>query len=106
MREELIANNSTSNITGSSPERNELVYGEENVIGKELRFLSSTKKRIDTCMDNSRPSLATGIEPIKNSFLDAKRRGVKLRSKMAPAERSARSRHLRVAAQGTLAQPQ
>ena len=30
-------------------------------------------------MDNSRPSLAIGIEPIRNSFLDAKRRGVELR---------------------------
>jgi two-component system sensor histidine kinase VicK len=68
----------TSNV-GSSPERNEIVYGQENVINQELGFFSNSKNRIDTCMDSSRPSLAIGIEPIKKSFLDAKRRGVELR---------------------------
>ena len=68
----------TSNI-GSIPERNEIVYGQENVVNQELGFFSNSKNRIDTCMDSSRPSLAIGIEPIKKSFLDAKRRGVELR---------------------------
>ena len=79
MQEEPTTNNSISNIGSGSSERNELVYGEENVVNEELRFFSASKKRIDTCMDNSRPSLATGIESIKNSFLEAKRRGVQLR---------------------------
>jgi len=30
-------------------------------------------------MDSSRPSLAIGIEPLKDSFLDAKKRGVELK---------------------------
>ena len=63
----------------SNAERNELVYGEENVVNEELRSFSSSKIRIDTCMDNSRPSLAIGIEAIKDSFIDAKKRGVELR---------------------------
>ena len=63
---------STSNIS-SNPERNEIVYGQENVVNQELGFFSNSKNRIDTCMDNSRPSLAIGIEPIKKSFLDAKK---------------------------------
>jgi signal transduction histidine kinase len=79
LREGLIADNSNNNVDGRSTERNELVYGEENVVNEELQFLSSSKIRIDTCMDNSRPTLATGIESIKNSFLEAKRRGVELR---------------------------
>ena len=68
----------TSNI-GNSPERNEIVYGQENVVNQELRFFSNSRNRVDTRMDNSRPSLAIGVEPIKKSFLDAKRRGVELR---------------------------
>src|SRR5947209_20334110 len=78
MQEELAANNNISGI-GSSSERNELVYNEENVLNEELRFFSNSRNRIDTYMDYSRPSLAIGIESIKRSFLDAKRRGVGLR---------------------------
>ena len=69
----------TTSDYGSIPERNEIVYGQENVVNQELGFFSNSKNRIDTCMDSSRPSLAIGIEPIKKSFLDAKRRGVELR---------------------------
>lgn len=72
------AANSIGSIRGSS-ERNEVVYGEEKVVNEELQFFSNSKIRIDTCMDKSRPSLAIGIESIKKSFLDAKRRGVERR---------------------------
>ncbi|MFZ0223877.1 MAG: HAMP domain-containing sensor histidine kinase, partial [Candidatus Nitrosopolaris sp.] len=68
----------TSNI-GSSPDRNEIAYGQENVVNQELAFFSNSNHRIDTCMDSSRPSLALGIEPIRKSFLAAKRRGIELR---------------------------
>jgi two-component system sensor histidine kinase VicK len=54
-------------------------YGAENVIDLELRFFLKTKRRIDTCMSPTRPSLAVGIESIKKSFVDARNRGVKLR---------------------------
>lgn len=63
----------------SSYERNEMIYGEANVVNSELDFFSSSKERVDTCMDNSRPSLAIGIELVQKSFLEAKKRGVKLR---------------------------
>ncbi|MGB6675027.1 MAG: histidine kinase dimerization/phospho-acceptor domain-containing protein, partial [Candidatus Nitrosopolaris sp.] len=65
--------------TNGTAERTEVLYGTENVINEELRFFSKTKSRIDTCMDHTRPSLAIGIESIKWSFLDAKKRGVRLR---------------------------
>jgi two-component system, OmpR family, sensor histidine kinase VicK len=55
------------------------VRGSENVIKQELRFFSKAKDRIDTCMDNTRPSLALDIEAIKKSFLGARNRNVKLR---------------------------
>ena len=59
-----------------STERNEVVYGVDNVISEELLFFANSGGSIDTCMDSSRPSLATTIESIKKSFVDAKARGV------------------------------
>jgi two-component system, OmpR family, sensor histidine kinase VicK len=50
-----------------------------DVIDAEVLFFSRTKIRIDTCMNYSRPPLAIGIGQIKNAFLDAKSRGVRLR---------------------------
>jgi two-component system, OmpR family, sensor histidine kinase VicK len=55
------------------------LYGVDNVIDEELEFFANSKKRIDTCMNYTRPSLAVILEPIKKAFLDAKSRGVKLR---------------------------
>jgi hypothetical protein len=72
----LATNNKISNIRTES---NELVYGEENVVNEELLFFSNSRDRIDTHMDHSGPSLAIEIESIKKSFLDAKRRDVRLR---------------------------
>jgi hypothetical protein len=55
------------------------LYGVDNVINAELEFFANSKKRIGTCMNYTRPSLAVILEPIKRAFLDAKGRGVKLR---------------------------
>jgi hypothetical protein len=44
-----------------------------------LGFTSRAKSRIDDCVDYTRPSLAVEIEELKKAFLDARRRGVKLR---------------------------
>lgn len=68
--------------TASSPdtrERTEVLHGEQNVVNTVLQFVSNAKSRIDACIDYTRPSLATGIEELKEAFLDAKNRGVKLR---------------------------
>ena len=55
------------------------MYGADRVIDRELEFFATSKKRIDTCMNYTRPSLAVIVESIKKAFLDAKSRGVKLR---------------------------
>ena len=60
-------------------ERTEVIHGSERVIGTELHFFSEAKTRIDTCMDSTRSTLAIGIEPIRKSFVEAKRSGVQLR---------------------------
>ena len=58
--------------------KTEIIHGVENVIDAELRCFFANKK-IDTCMNYTRPPLAIEIEPIKRAFLDAKARGVRLR---------------------------
>jgi two-component system, OmpR family, sensor histidine kinase VicK len=60
-------------------ERTNVLYGTENIINIELQFFSNSQKRIDTCMNYTRPQLAIALDLIRNSFIDAKNRGVKLR---------------------------
>jgi hypothetical protein len=69
----------TNSNIGDISDQNRVAYGEENIINEESYFFANSKNRIDTCMDNSRPSLAIAIESIKKSFLNAKGRGVELR---------------------------
>jgi hypothetical protein len=63
----------------AASERTEVLRGEQNVIGIELQFFSNSDQKIDTCMNHTRPVLAITIGPIGNAFIDAKKRGVKLR---------------------------
>jgi two-component system sensor histidine kinase VicK len=56
-----------------------IIFGKQNVIDTEIGIFYRAGKRIDTCMSYTRPSLALSLKPIKKAFLDAKRRGVKLR---------------------------
>jgi nitrogen-specific signal transduction histidine kinase len=44
-----------------------------------LQFTSKARSIIDACVDYTRPSLAVEVEQLRNAFLRAKRRGVKLR---------------------------
>ena len=60
-------------------ERTEVLHGEQNVVNTVLQFTSKAKSRIDGCVDQTRPSLAIGIEQLRKAFLDTKNRGVKLR---------------------------
>jgi two-component system, OmpR family, sensor histidine kinase VicK len=60
-------------------ERTEVLHGEQNVIRIELQFFSNSGCKIDTCMNYTRPALAITTEPVRNAFIDAEKRGVKLR---------------------------
>jgi signal transduction histidine kinase len=57
----------------------QVLYGIDNVINTELQFFSKTRGKIDTCMNYTRPPLAIEIDTVKEAFVDAKNRGVKLR---------------------------
>jgi two-component system sensor histidine kinase VicK len=56
-----------------------VVYGIQNVLDTETDLFYRAKERIDTCMNYTRPPLAITLPQIMTAFLDAKKRGVKLR---------------------------
>jgi len=60
----------------SPPQRTEVMYGGDKVIEQVLHFVSNARKKIDACVDHTRPLLATEIEPLKNSLVYAKERGI------------------------------
>lgn len=53
--------------------------GEQNVIRIELQFFSNSVRKIDTCVNYTRPALAITTEPVRNALIEGKKRGVKLR---------------------------
>jgi two-component system, OmpR family, sensor histidine kinase VicK len=61
-------------------EGTEVFYGVDTVMDTVLQFLYQTQQgKINACVDYTRPSLAIDIQVLKEAFLDAKKRGVKLR---------------------------
>jgi two-component system, OmpR family, sensor histidine kinase VicK len=60
-------------------EYTDIFYGIETVMNTILQFLYQAKGKIDACVDYTRPSLAVDIEILKRAFLDARKRGVRLR---------------------------
>src|SRR6476620_145854 len=56
-----------------------VVYGIQNVLDTDTDLFYRASERIDTCMNYTRPPLAITLPQIMTDFLDAKKRGVKLR---------------------------
>ncbi|HEX7818316.1 MAG TPA: histidine kinase dimerization/phospho-acceptor domain-containing protein, partial [Nitrososphaeraceae archaeon] len=56
-----------------------VIFGKRNAIDTELGIFKKASNTIDTCMTYTRPSLAVSIKQIKDAFLSAKSRGVRLR---------------------------
>jgi two-component system sensor histidine kinase VicK len=73
-------------LTASNPtkrkkegEYTEVIYGEEAAMDRVLNFLHETDYIVDACVDYTRPSLAINIPVLRKAFLNAKKRGVRLR---------------------------
>ena len=60
-------------------ERNEIIYGQENVVATLLQILSRSKSKVDICADFRAPSVSIKVEPYKKALLDLKSRGVRFR---------------------------
>jgi two-component system sensor histidine kinase VicK len=67
-----------SQNNNNSPERTEVLHGEENVMNTILQFLSKAY-RIDSCGDHRSPSVAIEVGEYKELLFDLKNRGTKLR---------------------------
>jgi two-component system sensor histidine kinase VicK len=74
-----IYHNDSDNSSSDQSEKTKILYGSGKVIDTALQFTSSARKKIDACVDHTRPSLIVEIKRLKKAFEDAKRRGVKLR---------------------------
>jgi signal transduction histidine kinase len=62
-----------------STEVTEIFHGIENVVKIAIQFVAQAENRIDACIDQSRPLLIIDIAGLKDAFLAARKRGVKLR---------------------------
>jgi two-component system, OmpR family, sensor histidine kinase VicK len=56
-----------------------IIYGVETVIDTVSQLFYKTNHTIDACLDCTRPSLAAKILVLREAFLNAKKRGVRLR---------------------------
>ena len=65
-------------INGEGQEFTRVYYGGGTVIDTVLQFLNKSNNIIYACVDQTRPSLTIDIALLKEAFLDAKNRGVKL----------------------------
>jgi signal transduction histidine kinase len=69
---------SFSSTNGERDEFTRVYYGGETVIDTVLQFLNKSNNIIYACVDQTRPSLTIDIVLLKEAFLHAKNRGVKM----------------------------
>jgi signal transduction histidine kinase len=69
----------TASVPIKSGEVTKVFYGVDTVVNIVLQFLNQTNAIIYACVDQTRPVLAIDIPVLKDAFLNAKKRGIKLR---------------------------
>jgi two-component system, OmpR family, sensor histidine kinase VicK len=63
----------------SSTRTTEVLYGADNTTDKLLQVFYNIKSNFDACGDSTSPSVCMGFEPLRNAYLDFKRRGINVR---------------------------
>ena len=63
----------------SSTRTTEVLYGADNTTDKLLQVFNKIKSNFDACGDSTSPSVCMGFEPLRNAYLDFKRRGINVR---------------------------
>src|SRR5919112_2861456 len=63
----------------ASNEKTEVFHGEENAMKILLQTMSNVQKEAVVCADANSAAFSMGVAPIKNGYIDFKRRGVKIR---------------------------
>ena len=69
--------------TASSPERTEVLYGNEKILERTLQTFSDIKEELNGCFDHTEVAMHVTIEPLWNGFLQLKRKGVRIRTVIA-----------------------
>ena len=67
------ADNTSSTMT------TEVLYGADNTTDRLLQIFYKIKSNFDACGDSTSPSVCMGFEPLRNAYLDFKRRGINVR---------------------------
>ena|SRR5438094_6728974 len=68
------------NTNENNVEKTEVLYGVDNATNALIRIASDAKTMLYACIDSSGPLVGMEeIEPIRETMVDAKNRGVKLR---------------------------
>ena len=57
----------------------EIVHGSDKVVDRFVQIMQNAQRKIDVCVDNTRPLLAVEFNQIRDAFIDARRRGVTIR---------------------------
>jgi two-component system, OmpR family, sensor histidine kinase VicK len=57
----------------------EVLNGADNTTDKLLQVFYKIKSKFDACGDSTSPSVCMGFEPLRNAYLDFKRRGINVR---------------------------
>jgi two-component system, OmpR family, sensor histidine kinase VicK len=66
--------------TSPNIERTEVFYGSEDAMRILLQAMHNVKKEAVTCSDAQSAGFSMTVEPVRQGFIDFKRRGVKIRS--------------------------
>jgi len=66
-------------LNAQDREITEVILGDKRVMETVLNFISESRTRIDACVDKTRPALSKDMEQIRESIVNARRRGVRLR---------------------------
>ena len=67
------------NKSSKTSENTEIFYGTKNATEAIIRFIENADSEINACLDSTGPSVMLGVELIKKTRLEAKKRGVRLR---------------------------
>ncbi|MDQ3854475.1 MAG: hypothetical protein M3299_16780 [Thermoproteota archaeon] len=66
--------------TSPNIERTEVFYGSEDAMKILLQAMRNVKKEAVTCSDAQSAGFSMTVEPVRQGFIDFKKRGVKIRS--------------------------
>lgn len=75
----LVESHSDISLDSNRSERNEVLYGNDNIIKKTLDTFSWVRETLDGCVDHTEVAMHVTLEPIWNGLVQLKSRNVVIR---------------------------